>query len=70
MKNRDKDGGLKWIFKTYFKIFLKQSKVRMRELCSLHIFKMQTPQYGETYPQKVPEKYVDLPFVFKRVAKM
>ena len=52
MKNRDKDGGLKWIFKTYFKLFLKQSVVKMSELCSLHIFKVQTPQYGESYPQK------------------
>jgi hypothetical protein len=51
MKNRDKDEGYNWIFKTYFKLFFRQQYLKMNELCRLHIFKVQTPQYGAAYPQ-------------------
>ena len=40
MKNRDKDVGESWIFKTYLKIFFCRGQVKMNELQGLHTFMM------------------------------
>lgn len=52
MKNRDKDGGESWNFKTYFKKYFFLGLVKMKELCSLNKFILQTPQFGESYTQQ------------------
>jgi len=38
MKNRDKDVGESWIFKTYLKIFFYRRQVKMNELQRLRAF--------------------------------